>query len=136
MEWDDDKPSGGGEAPLSFPFQLIRIDEDNIAVRKGTVNGVVPTISGSPLDDDYTLNTITITANTTLYLKATGSPIDDEIDAVSIETSDPGSDTENQAKQTLGSVTVDGDGIDIVNSNLGGSQNVDSCGAFHSWNRI
>jgi len=125
---------GGGGGETIFPFQIVQIDATTIAIRKGTVSNIVPTIGGTPLDDDYTLNTITVSAATTFWLDATlASEI---VTAVAIVTSDPGADTATQAKQTLGSLTWDSGAIDAISSNLGGSQNVDSCGAFHSWNRI
>jgi hypothetical protein len=133
MEFDSDKATGGGTTP-SFPFEIVPIDATTIAIRKGTVSNIVPTIGGTPLDDDYTQNTITVNAATTFWLDATLAS--EVVTAVAIVTSDPGADTATQAKQTLGSLTWDSGAIDAISSNLGGSQNVDSCGAFHSWNRI
>ena len=134
MEFDSDKATGG--TTPSFPFEIVPIDETTIAIRKGTVSNIVPTIGGTPLNDDYTENTITVGAETTFWLNATLSS--EIVSAVSIVTSEPSDNTATQAKQTLGSLTWDsGSGaIDAISSNLGGSQNVDSCGASHSWNRI
>lgn len=137
MEYDDDPEASGGAEPINA-LQVVRINDTDLGVRKGTVNNVVPTISGTPLDDDVENNVITVGAATTLWLKATNSTdIDtDGIEAVSIETSDPGSDTSTQAKQTLGSCGFADGAISSVSSNLSGSQNVDSCGTFHSWGVI
>lgn len=129
---------GGGGGEITHALQLVAIDSTTVGVRKGTVNNVIPTISGTPLDDDVTNNTFTIGAATTFYLNATSTgDIDtDEITAVAIQTTDPGSDTLSRAKQTLGSVGWGGSAIENLNSNLTGSQNVDSCGSFHSWGGI
>jgi hypothetical protein len=127
--------SGGGGGEAIFPFQIVQIDSDTIAIRKGTVSTIIPTIGGTPLDDDYTLNTIDVAAATTFWLDATVNA-SEVITAVAIVTSDPGADTSTQTKQQLGSLTWDTGAIDAISSNLGGSQNVDSCGASHSWNRI
>ena len=113
----------------------MAIDSNTIAIVKGTVNTTIPKISGTPLNDDYTLNTINITGFTTFWLKATLN-VNQEITDVLIQTATPNSDTETQTRQVLGSLTWDSNAIDVISSNLGGSQNVDSCGAFHSWNRI
>jgi len=118
-----------------FPFKIVQIDSNTIAIVKGTVNTTIPKISGTPLNDDYTLNTINITGFTTFWLKATLN-VNQEITDVLIQTATPNSDTETQTRQVLGSLTWDSNAIDVISSNLGGSQNVDSCGAFHSWNRI
>lgn len=128
------KTGGGGGGGTVFPFQIVQIDATTIAIRKGTVSNIVPTIGVTPLDDDYTLNTINVTGATTFWLDATLA--NEIVTAVAIVTSDPGADTDTQSKQTLGSLTWDSGAIDAISSNLGGSQNVDSCGAFHSWNRI
>ena len=133
MGFDSDKPTGG--ASPSFPFEVVQIDGNTIAIRKGTVSTIVPTIGGTPLDDDYTLNTINVSGATTFWLNATVNA-SEVVTAVSIVTSDPGTDTATRAKQVLGSLTWDSNAIDAISSNLGGSQNVDSCGASHSWNRI
>jgi hypothetical protein len=121
--------------PPSSPFQIVQIDSDTIAIRKGTVSTIVPTIGGTPLNDDYTLNTINVSGATTFWLNATVNA-SEVVTAVSIVTSDPGADTATRTKQVLGSLTWDSGAIDVISSNLGGSQNVDSCGASHSWNRI
>ena len=138
MEYDADKPSGGGGGEVTHALQLVSIDGTTVGVRKGTVNNVIPTIGGNPLDDDVSNNTFTVGAATTFYLKATSTgDIDtDGFTAVAIQTTDPGSDTAEQTKQILGSVGWDGSAIENLNSNLTGSQNVDSCGSFHSWNVI
>lgn len=137
MEYDDDPEASDGVEPTNA-LQVVRIDDTNLGVRKGTVNNVIPTIGGVPLDDDVGNNIITVVAATTLWLKATNSTdIDtDGIGSVSIETLDPGSDTNTQAKQTLGSCGFADGAISSVSSNLSGSQNVDSCGSFHSWGVI
>jgi hypothetical protein len=126
----------GGSTPL--PLTLAKIDDTTVAVRWGTVEDVVPTISGTALDPDHKENTITISGATTLWLKATSTgDIDtDGIDAVSIETSEPTADTASQAKRLLGSVAWANSKISGVASNLTGSQNVDSCGTSHSWNVV
>lgn len=134
MEFDSDKATGGGTSP-SFPFEVLPIDDNTIAIRKGTVSTIVPTISGIPLNDDYTLNTINVTGATTFWLDATVNA-SEVITAVAVVKANPGADTATQTKQVLGSLTWDSGAIDAISSNLGGSQNVDSCGAFHSWNRI
>lgn len=128
----------GGGGVTTHAFQLVAIDSTTVGVRKGTVNNVIPTIAGTPLSDDVTSNTFTIGAATTFYLNATSTgDIDtDGINAVAIQTTDPGSDTASQTKQQLGSVGWSGSAIENINSNLTGSQNVDSCGASHSWNVI
>lgn len=125
--------AGGGG--LVSPFQIVQIDFETIGIRKGTVSTIVPTIGGTPLDDDYTQNTFTVGGATTFWLNATVNS-SEVVTAVAIVTSDPGADTDTQSKQTLGSLTWDNGAIDAISSNLGGSQNVDSCGASHSWNRI
>lgn len=127
---------GGGGGPLATPLLMVQIDATTIAFHYGTVNSIVPTISGTPLDPDVSLNTITVSANNTYWLDAT--LVSGAITAVAIVSSNPGADTATQTKQVIGSVTWDGGGvaIDAVASNLTGSQNVDSCGATHSWNLI
>ncbi len=129
------KAGGGGGGETVFPFQIVQIDADTIAIRKGTVSTIIPTIGGTPLDDDYTQNTIDATASTTFWLDATVNA-SEVITSVAIVTVDPGADTATQTKQILGSLTWASGAIDAISSNLGGSQNVDSCGASHSWNRI
>lgn len=134
---------GAGGEPLTavgddniHAFQLVG-NITALYVRKGTVNGIVPTIGGTPLNDDYTVNSLTLpgTGSSTYYLKVI-LDADEVITAVSIETTDPGDDTATQAKQTLGSVTTDSSNVESFSSNLTGSQNVDSCGASHSWNVV
>ncbi len=140
--------SGGLGGGLIHAFQLV-IGTDGsgdpaLFVRKGTVNGEVPTISGTPLDDDYEANELAkpSTGSRTYWLKitSTGGDLDDTASTKAAEIittgTDPGADTATQAKQTLGSVTTDSGAIESFSSNLSGSQNVDSCGTLHSWNVI
>lgn len=133
----ESRPEEGGGG-VATPLQLVKIDDTTIAVRYGSVEDVVPTISGTALDADHTQNTISISGATTLWLKATSTgDIDtDLIDAVSVETVDPGADSETQTSILLGSVAWASGKITSVASNLTGSQNVDSCGTIHSWNVV
>jgi hypothetical protein len=132
MEFAADKPTGGGTP--SFPFEIVPIDETTIAIRKGTVSNIVPTIGGTPLKDDYTLNTITVSAATTFWLNAT--LVGEIVTAVAIVTIDPGADTATQAKQTLGSLSWVSGAIDAISSNLGGSQSHAACGTTHWWEAV
>ncbi len=141
-DWDDfspDNPGGGGGGGNVHAFQLVKEGADTLYVRKGTVNGVVPTLGGSPLSDDYLDNELSFTAtgSTTFYLKAvsTGELDDEGVTSVTIETS-PVTDTDDTAGQTLGSVTATGGDIDAFSSNLSGSQDVGSCGTYHEWKAI
>lgn len=134
-DFPSQRPGGGGGDGLPFPFQIVQIDFETIGIRKGTVSNIIPTIGGTPLDDDFNQNTFTVSANTTFWLDATVDASED-VSAVAIVTSDPGADTDIQAKQTLGSLTWDSGAIDDISSNLSGSQNVDSCADSHSWNLI
>jgi len=129
------KAGGGGGDALSTPLLMVQIDDTTIAFYYGTVNSIVPTISGTPLDPDFTSNTFGVGSNTTYWLKATLNA-SSEITSVLIQATDPGTDTATQTKQQIGAVTFDNGAIVAVAPNLTGSQNVDSCGAFHSWNRI
>lgn len=131
----------GGLGGSIHAFQIVKGTDSSgdpaLFVRKGTVNGEVPTISSTPLDDDYKANELAIpgTGSRTYYLKVV-LDADEIITGVTIETTDPGANTATQAKQTLGSVTTDSGAIESFSSNLSGSQNVDSCGSSHSWNVI
>lgn len=131
------KTGGGGGGAAATPLLMVQIDATTIAFHYGTVSTIIPTISGTPLDPDVTLNAFTVSANTTYWLNATVNA-SEVVTAVSIVTVDPGADTATQTKQIIGSVTWDGGAgaISTVAANLTGSQNVDSCGASHSWNQI
>lgn len=135
------KPGGSSIAtpPAYHPFEIIKVGAA-LYVKKGWVAGLVPTLGGTPLSDDYLDNELSLpgSGSQTYYLKAisTGDLDDEGVTSVTIETSDPGTDTASQAKQPLGSVTMDGSDIDSFSSALTGSQNVDSCGDDHSWNRV
>lgn len=132
----------GGGGKVSNPFQLVGAG-NKLYLRKGTVNSVVPTYDGTELDDDYTENELTLpgaSSTQAYWLKAvsTGDLDDEGVTTVTVEDSEPSDDTAAQAKLLLGSVTTDGN-IDVDGtpfSNLSGSQNLDSCGANHSWNVI
>ena len=130
------KTGGGGGDALPTPLLMVQIDATTIAFHYGTVSSIVPTISATPLDPDVSLNTITVSANTTYWLDATVAA--GIVTAIAIVSADPGADTDLQAKQIIGAVTWDGGGaaIDTIAPNLTGSQNVDSCGATHSWNVV
>jgi transglutaminase-like putative cysteine protease len=115
---------------FTHPLQLVRAG-NKLYVRKGTVGGEIPTISGTPLDDDYLENELSWSGTSTFWLNCTVDDTDDSTTAVSITTTDPGANTTTQAKLQLGSVTMDGSNIDSFSSNLTGSQERAGCGTSH-----
>lgn len=129
-------------------FQLVKgVDgagDPALLVRKGTVNSIVAKIGATDLDIDYKQNILPMpgTGSRTYWLKlsSTGGNLDDPASTKAVEIvttgTDPGADTVTQAKQELGSVTTNSGAITAFSSNLSGSQNVDSCGTLHSWNRV
>lgn len=122
-------------------FQLVQNEAANeLYVRKGTVDSIIPTISAVALADDYTDNELTFTGTgtTTFYLKAisTGTLDNEGVTSVSIETTSPGADTNAQAKQFLGSVTASAGVITAFSSGLTGGQSLLSCGSTHDWSVI
>lgn len=117
-------------------FQLVS-GGDEVYFRQGSVDSVIATLSGVQLSPDYTNNAISVSGNGTQYfwLKATLDSYGDVTD-VSIETTEPSSDTSTQAKHYLGSVEVANGNITAVSSNLSGSQSLASCQANHYWGSV
>lgn len=126
---------------VGHPFQLVGAG-NKLYLRKGTVNNVVPTYDGTELEDDYTENELTLPGASSYrqyWLKAvsTGDLDDEGITTVTIEHSAV-TNTAAQARQYIGGVGTNsnGDVNSTLFNNLTGSQNLDSCGANHSWNVI
>lgn len=113
-------------------FQLVRENATTLCVRQGTVGSIIPTIGGTALEADYTQNVLSIpgTGTREYWLKVTLDS-DGEITTVTIETTEPGNDSETQAKLLLGSVETDSGDVEAFNSNLSGSQALASCGTTH-----
>lgn len=127
--------SSGGAAEQTNPLKLVQIDATTIAFHYGTVDNFVPKIGTTPLSTDYTQNTISVSTSKTYYLEVT-IDANGTITNVEIVDADPGTDSETMTKQVIGSVTFSNGAITSVAANLTGSQNLDSCGAIHSWNVI
>lgn len=127
--------SAGGSSEQTNPLKLVQIDATTIAVHYGTVSNFVPKIGTTDLSTDYTQNTISVSTSKTYYLEVT---IDANGTFTNVEIVDTysGSVSETKAVQLLGSVTFSNGAITSVAANLTGSQNLDSCGAIHSWNVI
>jgi hypothetical protein len=124
-----------GAADSTNPLKLVQIDATTIAFHYGTVDNFVPKIGSTALSTDHTQNTITVSTSKTYYLKVT-IDANGNITNVEIVDADPGTVSETMAKQIIGSVTFSSGAITNVAANLTGSQNLDSCGAIHSWNVI
>ena len=130
----------GGEGSSTHPLQLVASgDLQTLYVRFGTVGGVIPTISAVPIVIDFTANVLSFTATgtTSYYLNCTivESAGVQSVSAVDIATSSV-SESDTATSRLLGSVDATGGDIDNVSNALQGSQNVDSCGALHSWNLV
>jgi len=112
-------------------FQLVKVGVDALFVRQGTIGSIIPTIGGTALEADYTENELSLpgTATREYWLNVTVDT--GEVTAVSIVTTEPGADSETQAKLLLGSVETDSGDIVAFNSNLSGSQSFASCGSTH-----
>ena len=134
-EFPKAKTDSSGSADSINPLKLVQIDATTIAFHYGTVDNFVPKIGSTALSTDHTQNTITVTTSKTYYLEVT---IDENgnITNVEIVDADPGTVSGTMAKQIIGSVTFSSGAITNVAANLTGSQNLDSCGAIHSWNVI
>lgn len=141
--YDTNREEADGQSgdEVGHPFQLVGAG-NKLYLRKGTVNNVVPTYDGTELEDDYTENELTLPGSSSTqqyWLKAvsTGDLDNEGITTLTVEDSAPSDDTAAQARQYIGAVTTNSDGdVDGTPSNLSGSQNLDSCGANHSWNVI
>lgn len=134
-EFPKAKTGSSGASDSTNPLKLVQIDATTIAVHYGTVDNFVPKIGTTALSTDYTQNTITVSTSKTYYLKVT-IDANGTITNVEIVDADPGTVSETMAKQIIGSVTFSSGAITNVAANLTGSQNLDSCGAIHSWNVI
>lgn len=134
-EFPKAKTGSSNASDSTNPLKLVQIDATTIAVHYGTVDNFVPKIGTTALSTDYTQNTITVSTSKTYYLKVTINA-SGTITNVEIVDADPGTVSETMAKQIIGSVTFSSGAITNVAANLTGSQNLDSCGAIHSWNVI
>lgn len=141
MQEDTSIPAYAGvPGEVKFPLQLVAsTDLSNLYVRYGTVDGIVPTISATPLSADYTQNALSFSASgtTSFYLTCVVSVTNgvSSTDSVSIGTSSS-SETSTNTVRLIGSVIATGGDLDTVSNVIQGSQNVDSCGAIHSWNLV
>ena len=131
---------GAGSGQNEHPLQLIRSgDLQTLYVRFGTVGGEIPTISAVELVADFTSNELSFTSNgtTSYYLNCTiieNSGVQ-SVDSVEISTSSV-SESDTATSRLLGIITADSGTLTNVSNAIMGSQNVDSCGALHSWNLV
>jgi hypothetical protein len=112
-------------------LQLVKVGVDTLFVRQGTIGSIIPTIGGTALEADYTENELSLPGTATREYWLNITVADGAVTAVSIVTSEPGADSETQAKLLLGSVETDSGDIVAFNSNLSGSQSFASCGSTH-----
>lgn len=131
---------GAGGGLNEHPLQLVASgDSLTLYVRFGTVGGEIPTISAVGLVADFTANVLSFTATgtTNYYLNCTvveNSGVQ-SVDSVEISTSSV-SESSTATSRLLGIVTASGGTISNISNAIMGSQNVDSCGALHSWNLV
>lgn len=113
-------------------FQLVKVAINDLCVRQGTINSVIPTISGTALAVDVEDNSLSLpgTGTREYWLKVT-LDANGDITTVTIEITEPSANSATQAKLLLGSVETNSGNIVAFNSNLSGSQSLASCGATH-----
>ena len=115
---------GGGNSSAS-PLQGYKTGDGKLKVKPGTVNSVEAT---------GTDQEVSVSDGAKAWVKVT-LDTGGSVTAVAITAIDPGADTATQTSQQI--YTISGSGASmVINNMLGGSQNVDSCGASHSWNRV
>ncbi len=136
--FDDFSPPDGGAASAQsvHAFQLVKFSVDTLCVRQGTIGSIIPTISGTELEADFEENELSIPGTGTRQYWLDITVEDGEVTDVSIVTTEPGDNSETQAKLLLGSVETNSGDVTSFNSNLSGSQSFASCGAVHFFGLI
>ena len=131
--FDDFSPPEGGASSIQsvHAFQLVKFSVDTLCVRQGTIGSIIPTIGGTELEPDFSENELSIPGTATREYWLDITVADGEVTDVSIVTTEPGTDSETQAKLLLGSVDANSGDIVAFNSNLSGSQSFASCGTTH-----
>lgn len=134
------EPSNLASTDFTHALQLVSTTNDSgdsiLCVRQGTIDNIIPTISGTALEPDFKENELSTPGTGTRQYWLNITVEDGEATAVAIEESEPGDDSETQAKLLLGSVETNSGDVTSVNSNLSGSQSFASCGAVHFFGLI
>lgn len=125
---------------LGHALQLVSTTNDSgdsiLCVRQGTIDNIIPTISGTELEADFKENELSTPGTGTRQYWLNITVADGDVTDVAIENSEPGDDSETQAKLLLGSVETNSGDVTSFNSNLSGSQSFASCGAVHFFGLI
>ena len=133
------EPSSPG-TDFTHALQLVSTTNDSgdsiLCVRQGTIDSVIPTISGTELEADFKENELSTPGTGTRQYWLNITVEDGDVTDVAIENSEPGDDSETQAKLLLGSVVTNSGDVISFNSNLSGSQSFASCGAVHFFGLI
>jgi len=114
---------GGGESQKR-PLNAYKSSTGKLKVEPGTVAS--QSVTGTNLEVSYAIGN---KAWVTLTRNSSG-------DAAAMTAIYPGVDSTTQASQLVYEIRDDGSGNPAIKNMLNGSQNVDSCGANHSWNLI
>lgn len=123
---------GGGTTTGDWPLKLVAVDTQNVLVKLGTVAGFTPTNVATNIDVHGTNGAWTI------YMHATLSGT--SVTAVAVATDNTGgavpSDDATNSYRLIGSVTVAGSVITVVQPSMAWSMNLTVCTAGtppYSW---
>lgn len=117
--------AGGGGGGATPPLNAYKTGDGILKVQPGSVKGVEAT--GTDLD-------VSVVDGDRAWVKAT-LDVAGTVTAVAITAVDPGADTATQTSRLIYIISGSGAAM-VINNLLGGSQNIDSCGADHSWNLV
>jgi len=116
----------GGGAAETRPLNAYKSSTGKLKVEPGTVAG--QSVTGTNLEVSYAIGNkawVKLTRNSSGVATA-----------AAMTAVDPGADSATQASQLVYEIQDDGSANPVIKNMLSGSQNVDSCGADHSWNLI
>lgn len=134
------KKVGGEDSAAILPLTLVQGSKSNrVKVVPGTINGEVPTLSGTALDN-ATPPEITITGTKHVYAKVVGSISGDGFTyTVTIETTQPTeaiSATSWTTGWLLGWATSSSGGMNITNVHSGGNLGATAFGNVTLWYKV